>query len=214
VGEAVWFPNLVRGVTHGEPALPPGTYEELKRLAGPALADRMAAAARDLMAAVDGATSAHLEQPVDFGPARLPLWQVLGVCLLEAVVHNWDARVGRDPRATIPAPWALSLAGVLTPFVPMLAHAEALSTAPRRYLLAVGDGVGPITVTAGEDQIQAQSERGGTPDVTVHLTADQYVRLLTGRLPLGLALDLGEVTFEGERTWAEELNQIFAGVGH
>lgn len=214
VGEAVWFPNLVRGVTEGEQPLPPETWEELKRLPGPAMADRMAGAAGELVPAVEGATTEQLEQPVDFGPAGLPLWQVLGVCLLEAVVHDWDARVGRESGATIPTPWARELAGVVTPFVPMLAHADAVSDAPGRYLLEVGDGIGSITLTAGQDGVQAQPGQVGASEATFHLTADQYVRLLTGRFPLGPALNHGEVMVEGDRTRAEHLNRIFAGVGH
>lgn len=214
VGEAVWFPNLVRGVTMGEQPLPPETWEELKQLSGPAIADRMAEAAGELVPAVEGATTEQLEQTVDFGPARLPLWQVLGVCLLEAVVHDWDARVGRDPGMTIPTPWVRELSSVLTSFVPMLAHGDALSGVQGRYLLQVGDGVGPIMVTADDDGVSAKPGQVGTPDVAVHLTADQFVRLLTGRLPLGPALDRGEVTVEGSRTRAEDLNRVFAGVGH
>ena len=214
VGDAVWFPNLVRGITRGEPPLPPETWEELKRLPGPAIAGRLAEAAGQLVPAVEEATTDQLEQTVDFGSARLPLWQVLGVCLLEAVVHNWDARVGRDPETTIPTPWARELAGVLTPFVPMLARGGAESAVSGRYLLQVGDSVGPVTVTAGEDGVQAQPGRIGTSDVTIHLTADQFVRLLTGRLPLGPALDRREVRVEGVRTRAEDLNRVFAGVGH
>jgi hypothetical protein len=174
----------------------------------------MAQVAGELVPAVARATTEQLEQPVDFSPARLPLWQVLGICLLESVVHNWDGRVCRESRATIPTLWARELAGVLTPFVPMLAHADAVAGAPGRYLLEVGDSVGPVTATAGADGVQAQLGRVGTPNVTLYLTADQYVRLLTGRLPLGPALDGGEVTVDGERTQAEVLNQIFAGVGH
>lgn len=214
VGEAVWFPNLVRGVTMGEQPLPPETWTELKQLTGPAIAGRMAEAAGELVPAVERATTEQLEQAVDFGSARLPLWQVLGVCLLEAVIHDWDARVGHDPGATIPAPWARELSSVLPPFVPMLAHGNVLSGVQRRYLLQVGDGVGPVVVIADDDGISAESGQVGTPDVVVHLTADQFVRLLTGRLTLGPALDRGEVTVEGSRTRAEDLNQVFAGVGH
>ena len=34
VGEAIWFPHLVRMVTDGTPPLPTGIWEELKRLSG------------------------------------------------------------------------------------------------------------------------------------------------------------------------------------
>ena len=82
-----------------------------------------------------------------------------------------------------------------------------------RYLLDVGDGVGPITVIAIDGAVTVERAQGGNADVTMHVTADQYMRLLAGRLPLRSALDKGEVTVEGDRTRAENLNRLFAGVG-
>ena len=49
--------------------------------------------------------------------------------MTETVVHGWDARVGRDPQATIPAEWA----------------AEAKEAADA-YLLNVSGGGGPVTI--------------------------------------------------------------------
>src|SRR5437868_3767362 len=62
VGEAVWFPTLVRGVTRGERPLPNAVYESLKTLPAAELADRMEQAARDIPPAVAKATPAQLQQ--------------------------------------------------------------------------------------------------------------------------------------------------------
>jgi putative sterol carrier protein len=62
---------------------------------------------------------------------------------------------------------------------------------------------------------QVRVERGaqGPPDVTLHLSADRYARLLAGRLDLARALDRGEGELEGERGRALDLTRIFAGIG-
>jgi putative sterol carrier protein len=75
------------------------------------------------------------------------------------------------------------------------------------------DGVGPITVSALADEVTVERGRVGNTDVTLHVTADQYMRLLAGRLPLRAALDTDAVTVDGDRTRAENLNRLFAGVG-
>jgi len=174
----------------------------------------MAATAGALVPAVEGATGEQLQQLVDFGPVQLPLWQVLGACLLEGMVHSWDMRARRKPETTIPAAWARELAGVLIPSIPMLAHADAEAGRAGRSLFEVDDGVGSVTVVTEGGTIQAQPGRVGSPDVTVHLTADRCVRLLPGLLPLGRPIEGGEVTVEGDPVRAAELNRIFAGVGH
>ena len=61
--------------------------------------------------------------------------------------------------------------------------------------------------------VTVKRAQGGNADVTTHVTADQYIRLLAGRLPLRSALDRGEVTVDGDRARAENLNRLFAGVG-
>src|SRR2546428_10067446 len=75
VGEAVWFPTLVRGVTRGERPLPNAVYESLKTLPAAELADRMEQAAMDIPPAVAGATPAQVQQTGDVGLTTLPPWQ-------------------------------------------------------------------------------------------------------------------------------------------
>ncbi len=49
-------------------------------------------------------------------------------------------------------------------------------------------GWGPITLTANQGGLAVTAGANETPDVTLTLTADQYVRLIAGRLPLDQAL--------------------------
>ena len=97
VGEAVWFPNLVRGVTQGEPPLPANHYESLKVVPAAQLADTMEEAARSIPPAIDAATADQLHKTVDVGFTKLPLWRATNLALIESVLHNWDASVGAMP---------------------------------------------------------------------------------------------------------------------
>ncbi len=212
VGEAVWFLNLLCGVTHGEASLPDSTWDEFKRLPGRDIADRLMEAGRSLPSAVEEASADQLEQTVDMSFAVMPLWRAVGINMMEAVYHNWDGRFGRAPDATIPTEWAQQLATLVADFAPILARHDADATG--RYLLRVGDGVGPITITAGDGRVNLQPDESGTPDVTLRLTADQYVRLLGGRLPLDAASDDGPVSIQGSRERAVALNRIFAGIAN
>jgi uncharacterized protein (TIGR03083 family) len=213
VGEAVWFPTLVRGVTRGEPPLPNEHYEALKTLPAAELADRMEQAARDIPPAVAEATPAQLQQRVDVGFTTLPLWQATALPVIEAVYHHWDARAGREPEATIPPSWAVTLAALLMEAAPLIAHRDGAVAAPGRYLFQVDDGVGAMMVAVQDGQVRVERGAQGTPDVVMQLSADRYVRLLAGRLDLPRALDSGEVQLEGESGRALELTRIFAGIG-
>jgi uncharacterized protein (TIGR03083 family) len=213
VGEAVWFPTLVRGVTRGERPLPNAVYEALKTLPAAELADRMEQAARDIPPAVAEATPAQLQETVDVGWTTLPLWRATALPVMEAVYHHWDARAEREPQAAIPPSWAVALAELLVEFAPLIAHRDGAVAAPVRYLFQVGDGVGAMTVAVQDGQVRVERGAQGPPDVTLHLSADRYARLLAGRLDLARALDRGEVQLEGERGRALELTRIFAGIG-
>ena len=213
VGEAVWFVNLTRGVTHGEAALPDDLYESLKTLPPVDLADRLRQAADAIPAEVDAATPTQLQEEVDLGWTAMPLWRATFVAMEEGVYHDWDLQVGRDPAATIPTAWAQALAPGMVAFAPMIARTEGITRSPGRYLLMVGDGVGPITLTTDQGRVTVTPGATETPDVTLTLTADQYVRLIAGRLPLDQALRDGTVTIEGERKTAIGLTRIFRGIG-
>ena len=66
-------------------------------------------------------------------------------------------------------------------------------------------------IVAESGQIRLGHEAYSTPDVTLHLTADRYTRLLAGRLDLAAAIESGEVPVDGERHRALDLRRIFQG---
>ncbi len=106
----------------------------------------------------------------------------------------------------------MRLAGGMTDFAPMVASKEGASAAPGRYLLQVGDGVGPVTVIARDGRVTLESGVVGTPDATLSLTADHYARIVAGRLDLVRATEQGDVTVEGDRSRALALNSVFQGI--
>lgn len=213
VGEAVWFANLTRGVTAGEPTLPDAIYKSLKTLPPHDLAARLQEAAEAILAEIAAAAPDHLQAEVDLGWTRMPLWQATYVAAEEGVYHSWDLHVGRDPAAVIPTPWARTLAGETAWFAQMIARRDGIAAATGRYLLRVGDGVGPVTVTAQNGHLAVEQSEADAPDVTLALSAEQYVRLIAGRLPLDRAVEQGAVTVEGDRERLLGLNRIFRGFG-
>jgi hypothetical protein len=154
-----------------------------------------------------------MQETVDVGWTTLPLWRATALPVMEAVYHHWDARAAREPEAAIPTSWAVALAEMLVEFAPLIAHPDGALAAPGRYLFQVGDGAGAMTVAVQEGQVRVERGALGPPDVTLHLSADRYARLLAGRLDLARALDRGKVQLEGERGRALELTRIFAGIG-
>jgi uncharacterized protein (TIGR03083 family) len=214
LGEAVWFPNMLKGTTKGEPAHPGTLYDEMKAWTLDRQNSRLDEAADELRAAVDEAISQHAQETLDLGWTKVPLWQSTYVILMESVYHDWDTRAGRDPQTTIPTPWAVELAKAIDFSAPLIAHHDAVEGASGRYLLQVGDGVGPITIVTEGDELTAEKGAHGTPDVTLHLTADQCVRLVAGRFSVVGRVERGEVRAEGDRRRVEGFTRIFGGIAN
>jgi uncharacterized protein (TIGR03083 family) len=213
VGEAVWFPHLVREVAEGEPPLPGEVWGELAQLPGDELASRLRDAADELTNNVENASLDDLQKPADMGWMTIPLWQALFVSVMESVYHNWDARASRDRKAAIPTSWALVLTERMPVMARFVARQEAVPNAKGTYLLEVGDGVGPLTLTL-DGQVALESGRVESADATLKLSADQYVRLLVGRFSLAPPIDAGEVPVVGDRKRVEALNRVFKGIAN
>ncbi len=214
LGEAVWFPNTLRGVVQGEPPHPASLYEEMKQWAPERQVNRMDDSAEEIRAVIDTALPEHTHDTVDVGWAEVPLWQATYVMLMEGVYHNWDTRGGLDPMSPIPTPWALELAKGVTFSAPLVAHYDAVAGVSGRYHLVVGDGAEPITIVVRQGGLKAEAGLHGTPDIILRLTVDQCVRLVAGRYPLADAVDRGDVQTEGDRTRIAELKSIFRGIAN
>ena len=214
VGEAVWFPNLVRNALAGEEMYPLSLYEEMKSWPADKIAARLQEAPEEFALALDGADEEGVQREVDMVFAKMPLWQATYVSLVEGVFHSWDGRARLEPEVVIPLTWAQQVDAGLTEFAPMIVHRDALATSSGTYLLQVGDGVGPVTVEVGDGDLSVHSGAVGSPDVTVRLSAEQYARLITGRLPLDSDAGRDRVEIEGDRARATNLNRIFGGIAN
>jgi hypothetical protein len=155
-GEAVWFPNLILVAVRGDLPVPAERYEEIKGLDPKEIATVIASAASQLEPAVVEATPSHLETPLDLGWREMPLWSAVAVSMFEAVFHNWDARARREPAPTIPTAWAVALAEPVTDAATEFVHRGKLPGADGVFLMQVGDGIGPVTVSIAAGQITVE----------------------------------------------------------
>jgi SCP-2 sterol transfer family len=192
-------------VTNGEPALPADVYEDLKKLPPDEMAKRTEDAARAIEASILEASSNHLHAEVDLGFTKMPLAMATAIAAMEGVIHDWDGRARREAPASIPTDQALVLLPWITQMAPMIARKDAAAGALGTYLLEVGDGVGPITVKATQTGVSVEMSRAPDPVVTLRLTADKYVRLITGRLELDGA-DRPTIGIEGDAGSATALD--------
>jgi uncharacterized protein (TIGR03083 family) len=209
------FSTVVGSIVEGN-ELPPfgeifsGAMQRLEPLEGGKIGEDIAEKAQQIQSHFAKATESQLQQTVTFPFGDVPVWLISMLTLQEDAVHNWDSKVGRDPEATIRAEWATLLGRALVEGVPRMAGGAA--EAPGTYLLQVGDGIGPVTVNAKEGQSTSENAAVGQPDVTVDLTADQFVRLLWGRLPLAEPIQAGKIAVVGEAGTAARLNTVFKGI--
>ncbi len=208
------FSDVIAPILQGETA-PPAmdarqkAREEMEALPNRDLPRALQEPAIRTREVVLGSSNDQLQQMAQFPFGSMPLWAITGVAATEAVVHGWDARLGRDPGAVIPAPWAFQVAQVIFNSLPILTGAGA-TECPGVYLLDVGDGVGPVTMKVNDGKVTAEWGARERSNVTVSLTADHYVRLLWGRLDISHAIETGAATADdpGE---AAKLNRIFPG---
>ena len=214
LGEAVWFPRLLLGVTSHQPPYPAELYQGMKRWSPDRQVARLHEAADELRSAIDEAIPAYADEVVDVGWAKVPVWHATYVALMESVYHNWDTRGGRDPESPIVTPWALELASGIHLSAPIVAHHREIAGASGRYLLRVSDGVGPIEIVAEGDSLTVERGEHGPADVTIYLTAEQCVRLIAGRCPLAGPVKRREIRVDGEHALVAGLNRIFGGIAN
>lgn len=212
-GEAVWFANLSNGVVRAEPPLPGHVYEDMKRMEAQELADRTEDAARSIQSSIEEATDDNLASSVDLGWMSMPLWRATSVAAMEAVLHNWDVRVGLDPDATIPDKWARVLMEAVTTAAPQFARGDAIQRHPGVYVLTVGNGVPPTAIHARDGKVTVERSEAADADVTLNVTVDQYVRLFTGRLDVS-RVPAETLTAQGDPSRVHGLTAIFPGIAN
>jgi hypothetical protein len=175
---------------------------------------RLREAAGEFPYALGDASPGALDRKVDLGWDKIPIWQATQIGAMEGVFHGYDARAVLQPESIIPTPWAVQVDPGLVDIAPFLAHRKGIDSSSGTYVLRIGDGIGPVTVTVYDGRLSVQRGEAGTPDVTVQLTAEQFGRLLTGRLKIGSTKPRDQVTVEGDRDRALDLNRIFAGIAN
>src|SRR5581483_6201674 len=93
------------------------------------------------------------------------------------------ARAELEAPAVIPAPWAQTIALAMLDHGVMFAHREAVRHFTATYRFAV-DGFGDAWVAVRDGDVHIEREGPDPADVTIHCSADQFVRLLAGRCKL------------------------------
>lgn len=186
---------------------------DLDSLSADQLLDTLVANTHDFQNMVGRATPDQLRQMAQLPFGSFPLWTVATIVAIENVVHNWDAHAGREPQARIPVSWSVPVARAMPGWAPALASGDRAG-AEGTYLFEVGDGVGPVTLQIQSDGVTIAPGQTGDPDVTLHLTSDQYIRLLWGRLNVLEAVQAGALRTDGDPSRAAQLNKVFAGIGN
>lgn len=174
-------------------------------------------------AALQKATPTQAAATVAMSWGARPLANVASTWANECVLHGWDLQVGRNSNAVIPPDWAKAMIPGAEAIVGgPLADPEAAMKSEGVYLLHVADGVGAKTLTVKDGKISLTHGAAGKPDVTLSLTADQYLRLIWGRMPLesdakggllgGILRRGPKVKIMGNEAKAKNLNEIFQGI--
>ncbi len=174
-------------------------------------------------AALQKATPTQAAANLAMSSGSMSLAKVASTWANECVLHGWDLQVGRNSNAVIPPDWAKAMIPGAEAIVGgALADPEAAMKSEGVYLLHVADGVGAKTLTVKDGKLGLTHGAAGKPDVTLSLTADQYLRLIWGRMPLksdakggllGGVLRRGpKVKIAGNAAKAKNLNDIFQGI--
>jgi uncharacterized protein (TIGR03083 family) len=112
-----------------------------------------------------------------FGPAPLDLAGFLGMRLNEHALHTWDIAVSLDPAARV-APDAVVL--MLPALSQLVGFVGKKAPEPATVAVTITDPDGVFTLDTGGVSLVAGAP--GTATATLVLPAEEFVRLLTGRL--------------------------------
>jgi uncharacterized protein (TIGR03083 family) len=134
-----------------------------------------------------------------FGPAPLDLAAFLGMRLNEHALHTWDIAVSLDPVARV-APDAVEL--MLPALAQLVGFVGKKAPQPATVAVTITDPHGVFTLDTGGVSLVAGAP--GPATATLVLTAEEFVRLLTGRLDAADEAQASGVTLN-------ELKSVFPG---
>jgi uncharacterized protein (TIGR03083 family) len=209
------FGQQVRGALAGQPVEFSMEERTARRAQVKALPDD------ELLARLEGNTAAFFEHAQSLADADLtraivpmaagltPIVQVAHLRLYEPALHRWDVLQPTDPSATLDAHAATLLLDYALATAPRQASRDVLGDARGVARCEVsGSAGGPVTLTWADGAVQAARGAPHRADVTLHLTEEALVRLLSGRLPLA-TLEQGTTRVEGDRAAAVLLARAF-----
>lgn len=156
--------------------------------------------------ALDGEQRENVRVDLGFLPDPLPLAAIAGMRLNESALHSWDARVGLDPAATVPADTAdvliEHLSGDLQFMTGFTGKPEALA-----HPAVVEIKGSPVRLAIAE-RVALTTGDAGPSTATLVAPSEAVLRLIAGRLdaahtPAGFVVegDLG----------LDDLRRVFPG---
>jgi uncharacterized protein (TIGR03083 family) len=119
---------------------------------------------------------------IDLGylPAPIEIAELVGMRLSEQTLHSWDVRVAFDAKATLAAealPILLERAHV---FLAYIAKAGAVEQRPVSVAVRVTDPDRKLGLFI--DDVVSLGDTPASPDATLRLPAESWLRLMAGRL--------------------------------
>jgi len=167
----------------------------------------------DLYKLVESLTDDELSRTVPWIGARVPVARMLAGRLNEQTLHAWDIRWARDKQATLslaPLPDLLQV-NIEPPYVSRMARperAERLVGKTVLFLLSQPDEA--LSMQVQPDGVTASQGRPDTPDVTVELPSESFIRLIWGRYDILDGLKAGRLELS-QPDQAEPLQALFPG---
>jgi uncharacterized protein (TIGR03083 family) len=127
--------------------------------------------------------------------------------LFEHALHTWDIAIMRDPLATLSPMAAALLVDRVLGNLDMLASGPKPTTAPFSIAVSVSDVGHAFVLKVAPDVVAVES--GTDSDATLDISADAFVRLLSGRLD---AAHTFPALAASSPTGLGQLRTVFAGV--
>jgi uncharacterized protein (TIGR03083 family) len=190
------FGGLMKAAADGEPAPDFETFKEVwavwnAKTPGAQAADALAADTA-FLDWVDGLTDQQRATfSIDLFGAQQDLVGVLAMRLGEHTLHTWDVLVALDPAATLPADASEAILDGLDRLVARSGKAVAEA---KQIAVHTVDPSRQLELSLGTDKAELSEGEPDSPDATVELPAEAFVRLVYGRLdaehtPTGVTTD-------------------------
>jgi uncharacterized protein (TIGR03083 family) len=126
-------------------------------------------------------TRESLRVDMGFLPAPVDVATAASYRLNELALHSWDVRVGFDPAAILAPEATPLLLGLVANLAGFLGKPDACNGQTAVIAVTTTDPAEDFALHLGE-KVSVSGGRPGTPDGTLTLPGDSWIRLVTGRL--------------------------------